>query len=136
MFFVHWNIIFFTLSSTIILVYFTSFPFVCAFIFILEVWDWLRDFECNSLEFFLSSTEPLTSNHADFNWEHEVILKLWQDSIRSCIMRVLKYLLCISSTNGLSIYPGRFQHVKDSYHNPSTRFFSFSVIVIHFHFFM
>ena len=61
---------------------------------------------------FLSSTEPLTSNHAVFICEHEVILKLWQDPIRSCIMRVLKYLLCISSTKWSFHLPWMFPACK------------------------
>ena len=81
-------------------------------------------------ETFSSSTKPLTSNSAIFVCEHEVKLMFWQDSIRSLMMRTLKYLLCVSSTNRSFHLPWKCQackrepakpiHVRESQQNPST----------------
>ena len=59
-----------------------------------------------------SSNEPLTSNHAVFVCEHDLMLKLWEDSTRSRMMRFLKYLLCVLNTKWSFHLPWKCQACK------------------------
>ena len=41
------------------------------------------------------------------------------------------YSFVLQVSNGLPIYSGCLKHAKESHHNPSTRFCSYNVIIIH-----
>ena len=59
-----------------------------------------------------SSTDTLTSDHAIFFCEHEVMLKLCQNSIQSRMMRTFKYVLCVSSSKWTFHAPWKCQACK------------------------
>lgn len=73
---------------------------------------------------FSSSTEPSALNHASFVYEHEVMLDLARFHPNLYNENFEIYFLCLLANNGC------VKHVKESYHNTSTEFCSYSLIVI------
>ena len=72
-------------------------------------------------ETLFSSAEPLTSNHSIFVSKHKVILKLWQDSIRSQMLRALKCLICVSTTKWSFHLLWKYQECKREPPQPINR---------------